>query len=50
MCGVFGLDGEQLFLQYDKFNGDTFAAYIKEVKEFEWALIIVDRAPQYRAV
>ena len=48
--GVPGLDSKQLFLQYDKFNGDTFAEYIKEVKkEFERALIIVDRAPQHRA-
>ena len=27
--GVLGLDGEQLFRQYDKFNGDTFAEYIE---------------------
>ena len=27
--GVLGLDGEQLFRQYDKFNGDTFAEYVK---------------------
>ena len=48
--GVLGLDGEQLFLQYDKFNGDTFAEYLKAVKaEFGRALMIVDRAPQHRA-
>ena len=48
--GVPGLDGEQLFLQYDRFNGDTFAEYIKEVKrEFGRALMIVDCAPQHRA-
>ena len=48
--GVLGLDGEQLFLQYDRFNGDTLAEYLKEVKkEFERALVIVDRAPQHRA-
>ena len=29
--GVLGLDGEQIFRQYDKFNGDT-AVYLKEVK------------------
>ena len=50
MYGVLGLDGEQLFRQYGKFNGDTFAEYIKEVKkEFDRALMIVDRAPQHRA-
>ena len=44
------MDGEQFFRQYDKFNGDTFAEYLKEVKkEFERALMIVDRAPQHRA-
>lgn len=48
--GVLGLDGEQIFRQYDKFNGDTFAEYLKEVKkEFGRALMIVDRAPQHRA-
>ena len=48
--GVLGLDGEQIFRQYGKFNGDTFAEYLKEVKkEFGRALMIVDRAPQHRA-
>ena len=48
--GVLGLDGEQIFRQYGKFNGDTFAEYLKEVKkEFDRALMIVDRAPQHRA-
>jgi len=48
--GVLGLDDGQLFRQYDKFNGDTFAEYIKEVKkEFERSPMIVDRAPQHKA-
>ena len=48
--GVPGLDGEQLFRQYGKFNGDTLAEYLKEVKkEFDRALVTVDRAPQHRA-
>ena len=50
MYGVLGLDDEQLFRQYDKFNGDTFAEFLKEVKkEFRRAFMIVDRAPQHRA-
>ena len=44
---VLGLDSEQIFRQNDKFNGDTFAEYIK--KAFGRALMIVDRAPQHRA-
>ena len=48
--GVLGLDGEQLFGQYDKFNGDTFAEFLKEAKkEFGRALMMVRRAPQHRA-
>ncbi len=47
--GMLGLDGEQFFRQCDKFNGNTFAEYIKEIKEFERTLVIVDRAPQHRA-
>ena len=48
--GVLGLNGEQFFRQYDKFNGDTFAEFLKDVKkEFGKALMIVDRAPQHRA-
>ena len=43
---VPGSDGEQIFRQNDKFNGDTFAEYIK--KAFGRALMIVDRAPQHR--
>ena len=27
--GVLGLDGEQIFVQYDKFNGDNFAEYLR---------------------
>ena len=47
---VSDLDGEQLFRQYDKFNGGTFAEYLKEVKGgFNRALMIVDRAPQHKA-
>ena len=48
--GVLGLDGEHLFGQYDKFNGDTLAEFLKETKkEFERALMMVRRAPQHRA-
>ena len=48
--GVLGLDGEQFFRQYDKFNGDTFAECLKEVKkEFGRALMMIHRAPQHRA-
>ena len=50
MYGVLGLDDGQLFWQYDKFNGDTFAECIKGVKkEFERSPMIVDRAPQHKA-
>lgn len=50
MYGVLALNGRQFFRQYDKFNGDTFAEYLKEVRnEFGRSLMIVDRAPQYRA-
>ena len=47
---ILGLDGEQIFRQYGKFNGYTFAEYLKEVKnEFNRTLMIVGRAPQHRA-
>ena len=47
---VLGLDGEEFFRQYDKFNGDTFAEFIKEVKrEFGKTLMVADSAPQHRA-
>ena len=51
LYGMVGLTGRQLFCQYDKFNGDNFAEFLKEVKKrYDKALIIVDRAPQHRAL
>ena len=48
--GTLGLDGEQICRQYSKFNGYTFAEYLKEVKnEFNRALMIVGHTPQHRA-
>ena len=29
--GTIGLDGKQLFRQYDRFNGDTFFDYLKKI-------------------
>ena len=49
--GMVGLTGRQLFCQYDKFNGDCFAEFLREVKKrYDKALIIVDGAPQHRAL
>ena len=48
--GMVGLAGKQLFCQYDKFDGEHFAEFLREVKKrYDKALIIVDRAPQHRA-
>ena len=48
--GVLGLNGEQLFCQYDKFDADHFIEFLKEIKRrFTRALVIMDRAPQHKA-
>ena len=47
--GVLGLDGKQIFYQYDKFNGPSVKFLIEMKEEFGRALLIMDRAPQHSA-
>lgn len=48
--GALGLQGEQLFRQYEKFNAECFVQFLENIKaEIGNALLIVDRAPQHRA-
>ena len=48
--GVLGLNGEQLFCRYDKFDADHFIEFLKEIKRrFTRALVIMDKAPQDKA-
>jgi transposase len=43
--GSLSFDGKQLFLQYDKFNSNTFVHYLKQIhKKFGKCIVFVDRA------
>ena len=47
--GVLSLDGKQLFRQYEKFDSDSFVAYLEVIKKkFKRFIIFLDRATQHR--
>ena len=48
--GVLSLDGKQLFRQYERFDSQSFIAYLEEIrKKFNKFIIFVDRATQHRS-
>ena len=48
--GVLSLDGKQLFRQYQRFDSQSFIAYLEDVKKkFRKFIMIVDRATQHRS-
>ena len=48
--GALSLDGKQLFRQYDKFDSQSFIAYLEWVrKKFKKFVIFLDRATQHRS-
>ncbi|MGD1837047.1 MAG: transposase [Nitrososphaeraceae archaeon] len=43
--GSLSIDNKQLFVQYDKFNSNTFADYLKQIQNrFGKCIVFVDRA------
>ena len=50
LFGVLSLDGKQLFRQYERFDSQSFIAYLEEIrKKFNKFIIFVDRATQHRS-
>ena len=48
--GMLSLDGKQLFRQYERFDSQSFMAYLEEArKKFRKFIMIVDRATQHRS-
>jgi transposase len=48
--GVLSLDGKQLFRQDEKFDSQSFMAYLEQVKrKFKKFVMFVDRATQHRS-
>ena len=48
--GVLSLDGKQLFRQYERFDSQSFIAYLEEIrKKFNKFILFVDRATQHRS-
>jgi transposase len=48
--GVLSLDGKQLFRQYEKFDSQSFIAYLEEIrKKFNKFIMFVDMATQHRS-
>jgi transposase len=48
--GVLSLDGKQLFRQYERFDSQSFIAYLEDVKrKFNKFIVFVDRAAQHRS-
>lgn len=46
--GAISLDGRQIFRQYDKFNGETFLDYLKNVhRKFGKLYLFMDKAKQH---
>jgi hypothetical protein len=46
--GAVGMEGKQLFRQYDKFNGDTFLDYLKKIHTtFSKCYLFMDKASQH---
>ncbi len=56
ICGAISMDGnkhkqQQLFIQYDRFNGDTFPSFLKIIHfKFPRCYLFLDKAsPHYRS-
>ena len=50
MYEVLSLNGKQLFRQNEIFDGQSFIAYLQQVKKkFNKFIMIVDRATQHRS-
>ena len=48
--GVLSLDGKQLFRQYERFDSQSFVAYLEDVKKkFGKFIMFADRATQHRS-
>ena len=48
--GVLSLDGKQLFRQYERFDSQSFIAYLEEIrKKFNKFILFADRATQHRS-
>ena len=48
--GALSLDGKQLFRQYERFDSQSFIAYLDDVKKkFKKFIIFADRATQHRS-
>jgi transposase len=48
--GILSLNGKQLFRQYERFDSQSFIAYLGETrKKFKKFIMIVDRAAQHRS-
>ena len=49
--GAISMEGNQLFRQYDKFNGDTFLDYLKKIHaKFPKCYLFMDKAsPHYKS-
>ena len=48
LFGAIGLDGKQLFRQYDRFNEDNFYNYLKQIHyKFPKCYLFLDKAPQH---
>lgn len=49
LYGALGLDGSQLFRQYDTFDGESFLDYLKLVhKKFGRCILFLDKATQHQ--
>jgi transposase len=48
LFGAVDIKGKQLFRQYDKFNADTFLAFLKTIhSKFPRCYLFLDKAPQH---
>ena len=48
LFGAVGLNGKQLFRQYDRFNEDSFYKYLKRIHyKFPRCYLFLDKAPQH---
>jgi hypothetical protein len=48
--GILSLNGKQLFRQYERFDSQSFIAYLEDVKKkFKKFIIFADRATQHRS-
>jgi DDE superfamily endonuclease len=48
LFGAISLDGRQLFIQFERFNEDTFCQFIKQIHhKFPKCYLFLDKAPQH---